>query len=492
MTNDDAPARARWARLRFSIVGPLLAAPPDAGALKARLIELAGQRWRHPTSGETVRFGISTLERWYYQARGATDDPVAALERRVREGAGKHISVSATLQRAIELQYRQHTRWSYQLHYDNLLALAELDPELGRIPSYSTLRRYMRDHGLVKLRKKRRRRGEHEDLDAPHVPREMRSFEVAEPHRLWHSDFHVGSRKVLLPSAEWKTPILFGVIDDHSRLACHLQWYLAESSETFAHGLSQALQKRGLPRALLTDNGKALTATEIEEGLERLGIIHWTTLPYTPEQNAKQESFWGQIEGRLMPMLENEQVLTLELLNRATSAWVELEYNHKRHSEIGETPYARLIAGSSASRPARSSEELRRAFRVEQRRTQRRSDGTLSVGGKRFELPSRYRTLLRPTVRFARWDLSTIDLVDSRSGALLCTLLPVDKHKNADGIRRTLEPLAEPIAQGDAERVPTGGIAPLLKKLMADYAATGLPPAYLPHCRTPPSEDSDE
>jgi hypothetical protein len=32
--------------------------------------------------------------------------------------------------------------------------------------------------------------------------------------------------------------------------------------------------------SLITDNGKALTATEIEEGLTPLGIVHWTTLPY--------------------------------------------------------------------------------------------------------------------------------------------------------------------------------------------------------------------
>jgi len=28
--------------------------------------------------------------------------------------------------------------------------------------------------------------------------------------------------------------------------------------------------------------------------------------------------------------------------------------------------------------------------------------------------------------------------------------------------------------------MPVTGIAPLLKKMIADYAATGLPPAYLP------------
>src|SRR6266446_5759787 len=99
-----------------------------------------------------------------------------------------------------------------------------------------------------------------------------------------------GSRKVLTARGEWQTPILFGVLDDRSRLACHLQWYLAETAEVIAHGLSQAFQKRGLPRAALSDNGAAMTAAEITEGLTRLGILHHTTLPYSPYQNAKQEA----------------------------------------------------------------------------------------------------------------------------------------------------------------------------------------------------------
>jgi len=414
------------------------------------------------------------------------EDPIIALERGVRSDAGHQPAMGAALRRALELQYREHPRWSYKLHYDNIVALAALEFEIGCVPSYSTVRRYMRTQGMVKHRRKRRRKGEHVEHNETLVQRERRSFEVSHVQGLWHSDFHVGSRKVLLPSGEQGTPVLFGMLDDYSRLACHLQWYLAESSETFAHGLSQALQKRGLPRALLTDNGKAMTAAEIEQGLERLSIAHWTTLPYTPEQNAKQESFWGQVEGRLLPMLENERELTLGLLNRATAAWVELEYNHSHHSEIGCSPYERFIEGPSVGRPPRSSDHFRRALRMEQRRTQRR----ISVEGKRFELPSRYRTLQRPSIRYARWDLSTVDLVDSLTGARLCSLLPLDKQKNADGRRRTLEPPVESVVR--AHRPPRDGVAPLLNKLMADYAATGLPPAYVPHNTETNSEDPDE
>ncbi len=76
-----------WARLRFAIVGPLLADPPPSGELGARLQELAAKDWRHPVTGLPLRFGFGTLERWYYLARDA-HDPVAALRRRRRRDAG--------------------------------------------------------------------------------------------------------------------------------------------------------------------------------------------------------------------------------------------------------------------------------------------------------------------------------------------------------------------------------------------------------------------
>jgi transposase InsO family protein len=469
---DKGPVRLRWAQRRLSIIGPLLADPPEHGELRARLEELASRSWRHPTTGEIMRFGVSTLERWFYLAQSA-EDPVEALARKVPKHAGTQPSLSEPLRRAIELLYRQHPGWTVQLHYDNVVALAEKESSLAPVPSYTTLLRFMRGQGLFR-QKKRRRRAEDAAEQSPRAPREMRSFEVETVHGLWHLDFHEGSRKVLLPSGEYKTPALLGVLDDRSRVACHLQWYLAETAEALCHGLAQAIQKRGLPRSILMDNGSAMLAAETVEGHARLGILQYTTLPYTPEQNAKQENFWAQVEGRLVPMLEGHAPLTLELLNQATQAWVELEYNRAFHSEIGESPLKRLLRGPDVSRKSPSSEELRRAFRVEQTRAQRRSDGTITVEGVRFELPSRYRALSRVSVRIARWDLSSVDLVDGRSGQFLTTLLPLDKSKNADGLRRTLEPIS-------AEPVPDpSGIAPLLQKLMADYAATGLPPAYLP------------
>jgi hypothetical protein len=174
------------------------------------------------------------------------------------------------------------------------------------------------------------------------------------------------------------------------------------------HGLSQAFQKRQLPRSILCDNGSAMIAAETQQGLVRLSILCEHTLPFSSYQNGKEESFWNQIEGRLLPMLEGVAELSLEQLNVATLAWVDLEYNRRVHSEIGETPWHRFVNDKDVGRPCPDTEELRLAITAEVQRTQGRSDGTLSLQGVRFEVPSRYAHLEKLSVRYASWALSSV------------------------------------------------------------------------------------
>ena len=482
----STPTRVRWARLRFAIIGPLLSMPSERGDLGTHIVELAAKTWRHPTTDDAVHFSAKTIERWFYSAR-AEQDPIRALERKVHKHAGTHPAISVAVATEIRKLREDHPRWSYQLVRDNLAVIAREQPLLGPMPSYATVCRYMKHHGLGKRRKPRRH-----ETESGFVPRERRSFEVAHVHGLWHFDFHEAKRAIATPNGDLQKPLLLGILDDHSRLCCHAQWYLipAEDTESLVHGLCQAFQKRGLPRAVVSDNGSPMKAAETQEGLERLSIIQYLTLPASPEQNGKQEVFWSQIEGRLMAMLEGEPNLTLELLNRATQAWVEQEYQRHFHSELKQSPLERCLAGPSVGRPCPSSDALRRAFRTEITRTQRRSDGTITVEGIRYEVPSAYRTLVRATVRVARWDLSSVDLVDPRTGTHLATLLPLDKERNADRQRRALP---DDATSPDTSASPAAvGVAPLLRAQMAAYAATGLPPAYLPKHDNRPKHDIEE
>src|SRR6266540_3079219 len=122
--------QARWARFRFSIIGPLLSAPPECGELKSALLELSKKQWRHPTTGNPVSFSVSTLERWFYRAKRDAD-PVSALRTKRRADSACARKLSAGLRQVIQSQYRAHPGWSYQLHRDNLVVQIKHAPELG-------------------------------------------------------------------------------------------------------------------------------------------------------------------------------------------------------------------------------------------------------------------------------------------------------------------------------------------------------------------------
>ena len=138
-----------------------------------------------------------TIARWYYTARRVRDDPVGALRRAVRKDCGK-VSLAAALAEQLHFQYRDHPHWSYQLHYDNLAALVKADPSLGRLPSYSTVKRFMQAHGWAR-RPKLRPSGRPGEVVAEkrRTTREVRSYEATHVGALWHLDFHHGSLKVL-------------------------------------------------------------------------------------------------------------------------------------------------------------------------------------------------------------------------------------------------------------------------------------------------------
>ena len=74
---------------------------------------------------------------------------------------------------------------------------------------------------------------------------------------------------------------------------------------------------------------------------------------------------------------------------------------------------------------------------------------------------------------------------DGRTGVVLCPIKPLDKAANANGQRRRLDPVGQ-----DLSALPPTGMAPLLRELLAEYAATGMPPAYLPAAEPTPAINS--
>jgi putative transposase len=230
-----------------------------------------------------------------------------------------------------------------------------------------------------------------------------------------------------------------------------------------------------------------MKAAEFLAGLHTLGVMFDPTLPYSPYQNGKQETFWSSVEGRLLAMLKDVKDLTLERLNELTLIWVEQDYHQRIHRELNTTPLRCYLTQNDVGRASPDSDALRQAFRRTVRRTQRRSDGTLMLAGKRWEIPNRYRHLEKPLVRYATWDLRRVDLLDPTTAHPLCALYPLDKQANANGVRRTLSSSDNP--EPAEPSTPADELPPLMKKLVAEFAATGRPPSYIPK---PPKDKKDQ
>lgn len=482
---DRRPNAIRKAEFRFTVIGGLLSSPPAYGNLTKELEILAAKTWKDPITGKNVRLSIPTIERWLFKARKESQSPVVALQDKTRVDFGSFKAISEELLTKWKELYDKHPHWSLLLLYDNYKAWAQMQsPPLNGIPSYSTIRRLCLQNGWVRKRKPICR----EDgtplpssiaAEARRVGIEIRSYEVEYVGGLWHLDFHKGSRAILLENGEWIRPQILGIIDDASRLICHAQWYLDETSRSLIHGFSQAIQKRGLPRAQMTDNGAAMNSEEFKSGLSSLGIQHELTLEYSPYQNGKQEKFWALVEGRFLPMIEHVQPLTLKLLNDLTQVWLEGEYNNKIHTETHETPVHRFSHAKNVLRESPSTETLQKAFVREVRRRQRKSDGTISLEGVRFEVPSAYRHHSELWIHFVSWDLSSVYLVDAKTRCPVAILLPLDKLSNASG-KRTAHTAVAPARSILDQAKLVEQLPPQMQKLLKERTQANLPPVYLP------------
>ena len=479
---------ALWARFRFAVVGALLSSPPPRGALKIAIGSLAEKTWSHPITGREVRLSAVTIERWYYKARRQRDDPVAVLRRAVRKDCGK-VSLDAPLAERLMAQYGDHPHWSYQLHYDNLAALVKADPSLGTLRSYSTVRRYMqRTAG-----RPGRSPGPTNTPARPAPRRDVRRARSAatRPNTWERSGISISTTdrsRCSRPPASGSGRSRWASSTTTRGSAATSSGTSPRPPKTSCTGSRRRSRNAACPVRCSPITARRWWPRKSPKGCFRLGIVHERTLPYSPYQNGKQEAFWGTLEGRLMKMLDGVADLTLDLLNEATQAWMEIEYNRTVHRETASSPVERFAHAPDVLRDSPSSHALRDAFRLETTRRQRQSDGTISLEGVRFEVPGRYRHFREVAVRYARWDLGRVDLIDPRNGTILAPLYPLDKTANADGRRARFEAGAgDPPADGGARK--DGALPPLLKRILDEYSATGLPPAYLPKTSPPRTGD---
>jgi transposase InsO family protein len=179
--------------------------------------------------------------------------------------------------------------------------------------SPETVRKTLHQHQLMPKAKAKRKRN----------PPKPRFFERATPMQLWQSDIctlRVGGQQAYL----------IGFMDDHSRYLVGLELFRSQTSENVLEVYRRALAEYGVPREMLTDNGRQYATwrgkTRFQQELQKDNIHHLRSQPHHPMTLGKIERFWKTIWDEF---LCRAQFATFEEARDRIRLWVKY-YNHKR------------------------------------------------------------------------------------------------------------------------------------------------------------------
>jgi transposase InsO family protein len=206
-------------------------------------------------------------------------------------------------------------------------------------------------------------------------------FEAELPNDLWQADCMHGP--YVMHNNRKKKTFLFAIIDDHSRLITHAQFYFKENTSCFMDCLSQALAKRGLPASLYTDNGAYFKSTRLEFTLAQLGVALVHAKPYSPEGKGKIERWFRTVRSAFLPL--NRGIQDISFLNERLEKWINDVYHSKKHSATKNRPLKRYLDQIHLIRRAPS--DLSGYFRIRVKRKVNR-DRTVSVKNRIYEVPT--------------------------------------------------------------------------------------------------------
>lgn len=358
MTEDE---KQQVASFRFGVICDLVNGVQLASGEQEQLLrDKCARKWQIPFSNKT-RVSRSTILRWmrvYKNSNNCLEAlyPAARSDRGQSRALDQDTALSLIALRR-EMPKATIKQLIQQMHRRRLVV------PWGRL-SPSTVYRFLRRHGLNR---------------PTTAPIDRRKFEAELPNELWQSDVMHGPR--VQADGKNRKAYLIAIIDDHSRLITHGQFYLSEKLSCCLDCLEHALLRRGLPRKLYVDNGAAFRSRHLEHVTAALGIALIHAKPYQPQGKGKIERFFRTVRG---DFLSGFKGTTLYDLNEAFDLWLTHVYHQRKHSATGQSPFARFTTKLQCLRPA--PQNLKDHFRL---RTRRRvaKDRTVTLNGRLFEAP---------------------------------------------------------------------------------------------------------
>lgn len=353
------------ATFRFGIISEFVTGVRLEYGEKERLLkEKTNRTYDIPFSKSRTRVARSTIEYWISEYRKA-GFRLEGLEPKKRSDKGSSRAISPSLKLAIKELKKEEPSIKVPAIVNRLRTKKLIGQD--EVLNPSTIYRYLAAENLININE-----------DAV----DKRHFEASHPNELWQSDVMHGPY-VRVDGDKSKKSYLIAIIDDHSRLIVHAEFYLAETVENLLDALRQAVLKRGLPQKLYVDNGACFKTLHLEQVSAQLGIGIKHSRPYTPQGRGKIERWFKYVRENFLLSQAKETRDTLDLINHHFSEWVET-YNGKIHSTTKQTPTDRYRQGLECVRPAPPG--ILDYFRqIEFRRVKK--DRTIKLHGTLLEAP---------------------------------------------------------------------------------------------------------
>ena len=203
-------------------------------------------------------------------------------------------------------------------------------------------------------------------------------FEASARNELWTGDGLHGPK---LDGAGARRAVLLAFIDDHSRLLVGWRWGTGEDVFRLEAALRSGLMARGVPEAILVDRGSAFVSSQLLRACAVLGVKLIHASPRAASTKGKIERFFRTVRDQFL--VEIDDGVELAELNRLFSAWLEVVYHRRVHSETEQTPLERFDAAGAPGLPTPAL--LREAFLWSEERTVAKT-ATVSLHGNEYEV----------------------------------------------------------------------------------------------------------
>jgi transposase InsO family protein len=348
MTENDRSVQK--ALLRFKIISAYLAQNPPRGQRRAMLEHLSKKDWMLET-GEIVRVKADTIRYWIRRYRNGGFE---ALKDKPRSDKGCRTIPKEYIETACSLKQQVPERT-----IDRIIAIMEnLQLSPPGVVRRSTLHRALQAKGLSQRKLK------------PPEKRDLDRFAADYANDLWQSDMLQGP---WLPDTEkrgkMRRTYLYAFVDDASRLVLYGRFFFKGDLPALELVFKRSLQRYGKPGRVYYDNAKVYRANHMRLICAELNIhrpIH--TKAYRPEGHGKIEAFNRFCVTNFIAEVKASSIRTLDQLNQAFFAFIDVEYNRRRHSELAMSPKQRWL--KDASRITYLEEEkIRTAFLWRELRT---------------------------------------------------------------------------------------------------------------------------